>query len=130
MNNQHLTGGDKYSLDIPSENKNLDIKKNSEGENNKPEGSKPKPIGHMTLDEIVKQYKQNKADESEPSSCFDSSSDDEDPFNNYKNNRNFIPLYRKEHGGIVIYDCDANIPGQHPPDTEYSDEEDEGRSVS
>ena len=52
------------------------------------------------------------------------SSDDEqnNPYYN-GNTRSYIPLYRKEHGGIVIYDVDGNIPGQPAPPYDGSDDE-------
>ena len=63
-----------------------------------------KPMGDMTLEEIAQQLIGDKPVESDSSSCFISSSDEEDRIEIKKKNRKFIPLYRKEHGGIVIYD--------------------------
>lgn len=69
--------------------------------------------------------------DSDSSSCFVSSSDDENTnLANDPNSRNFIPLYRKEHGGIVIYDADGNIPGQPPPQSEESDTDEEGKILT
>lgn len=55
--------------------------------------------------------------------------------NNYKYcpdddvKKDYIPLYRKEHGGIIIYDCDGIIPGQPSPVYDNSgDEEIEPKS--
>ena len=85
--------------------------------------------GEMTLEELIRQYRQDKSRQkswdSESSSCFVSSEED----NNYNYGpdddakKEYIPLYRKEHGGIIIYDCEGIIPGQPSPAYDDSDYE-------
>lgn len=84
----------------------------------------------VNLQELIRQYKANRVKgdgiDSDSSSCFVSSSeDDNDQFNNDPQaKKNFIKLYRKEHGGIIIYDVEGNIPGQPAPDYDGSDYDD------
>lgn len=88
----------------------------------------------MSLEELIREYERNKSGPksigSDSSSCFVSSSDeDQTPFGFDENSKkNFIQLYRREHGGIVIYDVDGNIPGQPAPEYPDSDLEDDNQN--
>ncbi|CAI2365726.1 unnamed protein product [Moneuplotes crassus] len=69
-----------------------------------------------------KKYHSNQAD---LESCFSSSDEFDDdntqndnPFDVNTKQPNFLPLYRKQHGGILIYDIDAEIPCQPRPKQE------------
>ena len=88
-----------------------------------------KEKGEMTLEELIRQYRQNKSNlkswDSESSSWFVSSEEeDNNCCNEVETRKEYIPLYRKEHGGIIIYDCDGNIPGQPGPKYDDSDYDD------
>ena len=69
--------------------------------------------------------KQNYSNEAELESCFSSSDDldeentqNDNPFDVVIKQPKFLPLYRKQHGGILIYDIDSEIPNQPIPKQE------------
>ena len=59
--------------------------------------------------------------DSKTSSWFVSSDDENSMFQFSQNQKGYTPLYRKEHGGIIIYDSEAVIPDQPAPAYDGSD---------
>ena len=58
---------------------------------------------------------------SNSSSSFVSSEEDNNQLLSWQDCKEFIPLYRKEHGGIIIYDSEGIIPDQPAPIYDGSD---------
>lgn len=83
----------------------------------------------LNLEELIRQYNARKTEvrqnASDSDSWFVSESDNdvEAPDSDDANKKSYIPLYRKEHGGIIIYDVEGNIPGQPAPDYQGDDKD-------
>jgi AraC-like DNA-binding protein len=78
------------------------------------------------LQELRLRYSQKnlRNDDESDSSSFESESSDASPENKTSDEtpelNNYVQLYKSQHGGILIYDIDADIPNQPVPRQEHS----------
>lgn len=103
-------------IDLKSEVRSEE-KSDSEVENTKSSGKAP--LGFFEQLKLRWLEDKEKNSNSDSSSCFSASSEDQNPFEQTPHTQPleaFLPVYRKEHGGIVIYDVDAIMPDQPMPD--------------
>lgn len=97
-------------IDLTSSSK---IDQQTEGEDQCSHGSD----GSLDFFEQLKlRCNKSKTGDSDSSSCFSASSESQNAYRSEKLQPvNYLPVFRKEHGGILIYDCEATVPNQPIP---------------